>query len=173
MEGETRRLNIIQLLTNSDKPVSGTELAKAFGVSRQVIVQDIALLRAIDKNILSTNKGYVLYDPHAGLKKAKRSFVVYHTDEQIADELYTIVDYGGTVLDVVIEHEVYGQITVDLLLKKRVDVDEFVKKLNENQAKPLKELTGGNHIHTIEADSEDLLDDIEKALQKKGYLKSL
>lgn len=173
MEGETRRLNIIQLLSKSDKPVSGTELAKTFGVSRQVIVQDIALLRAIDKNILSTNKGYVLYDPQAGLTKAKRSFAVYHTDAQIADELYTMVDYGGTVLDVVVEHEVYGQLTADLLLKKRVDVDEFVRKLQTNQAKPLKELTGGHHIHTVEADSEDILDGIESALRKKGYLKSL
>ncbi len=170
MEGETRRLNIIQLLANSAKPMSGTELAKAFGVSRQVIVQDIALLRAIDKNILSTNKGYVLYDPKAGLKNAKRSFSVCHTDEQIADELYTIVDYGGTVLDVVIEHEVYGQITVDLLLKKRVDVDEFVKKLMNNQAKPLNLLTGGNHIHTVEAEDEATLDAIQDALKKKGYL---
>ncbi len=173
MEGETRRLNIIQLLTNSEKPMSGTELARVFGVSRQVIVQDIALLRAIDKNILSTNKGYVLYDPHAGLTKAKRSYAVYHTDDQIADELYTMVDYGGTVLDVVVEHEVYGQITADLLLKKRVDVDEFVRKLKINQAKPLKELTGGYHIHTVEADSEEILDDIETALKNKGYLKSL
>lgn len=173
MEGETRRLNIVQLLANSNKPVSGTELAKTFGVSRQVIVQDIALLRAIDKNILSTNKGYILYDPKVGLQNAKRSFSVCHTDEQIADELYTIVDYGGTVLDVVIEHEVYGQITADLLLKKRVDVDEFVKKLHENQAKPLNLLTGGNHVHTVEAEDEETLDSIEEALVKKGYLKSL
>ena len=173
MEGETRRLNIIQLLASSDKPMSGTELAKTFGVSRQVIVQDIALLRAIDKNILSTNKGYVLYDPHAGLTKVKRSFAVCHDDEQIADELYTFVDYGGTVLDVVIEHEVYGQITVDLILKKRVDVDEFVKKLATHQAKTLKELTGGHHIHTVEADSEEILDNIAKALAEKGYLENL
>lgn len=171
MEGETRRLHIVQLLAKSDRPMSGTELAKAFGVSRQVIVQDIALLRAIDKNILSTNKGYVLYDPTQGLTKAKRSFAVYHTDAQIADELYTIVDYGGTILDVVVEHEVYGQITADLFLKKRVDVDEFVRKLHHNQAKPLKELTDGYHIHTVEADSERTLDDISSVLEKKGYLR--
>lgn len=170
MEGETRRLNIVQLLSTSDKPMSGTELAKAFGVSRQVIVQDIALLRAIDKNILSTNKGYVLYDPKAGLRSAKRSFSVCHEDAQIADELYTIVDYGGTVLDVVIEHEVYGQITADLFLKKRIDVDEFVKKLQSNQAKPLNLLTGGNHVHTVEAEDEATLDAIAEALKKKGYL---
>ena len=173
MEGETRRLNIIQMLSNSDRPMSGTELAKTVGLSRQVIVQEIALLRAIDKNILSTNKGYVLYNPQTGFSKAKRSFAVYHTDAQIADELYTMVDYGGTVLDVVVEHDVYGQITADLLLKKRVDVDEFVRKLHANQAKPLKELTGGYHIHTVEAESEAVLDDVEQALQKKGYLKAL
>lgn len=171
MEGETRRLHIIQMLAGSDRPVSGTEMAKCFGVSRQVIVQDIALLRAINKNILSTNKGYVLYDPEAGRCKAKRSFFVCHTQEQIAEELYTVVDHGGTVLDVVVEHEVYGQITVDLLLKKRVDVDEFVKKLNSNQAKPLNMLTGGNHIHTVEAEDEATLDAIAEALAKKGFLR--
>ena len=173
MEGETRRLHIIQFLAESDRPISGTELAKEFGVSRQVIVQDIALLRAVNKNILSTNKGYVLYNPQAGLSKAKRAFRTCHTDEQIADELYTLVDYGGTVLDVVVDHEIYGQITVDLLLKKRVDVDEFLKKLQNNQAKPLNLLTDGVHIHTVEADSEETLDAIENALIQKGYLKSL
>lgn len=173
MEGETRRWNIVQLLADSDRPMSGTELARTFGVSRQVIVQDIALLRAINKNILSTNKGYILYDPKDSLNRAKRSFTVCHSDAQIADELYTIVDYGGTVLDVVVEHEIYGQITVDLLLKKRVDVDEFVKKLQENQARPLNLLTGGHHIHTVEAEDEAALDAIAAALRAKGYLQTL
>lgn len=97
--------------------MSGTELAKELGVSRQVIVQDIALLRAVNKNILSTNKGYVLYDPSEETQKARRTIAVSHSDEQTQDELYTIVDFGGKVLDVVIEHDIYGQITVDLILK--------------------------------------------------------
>lgn len=49
MSGEERRGKIIQALKNSDKAVSATTLAKEFDVSRQVIVQDVALLRANGK----------------------------------------------------------------------------------------------------------------------------
>ena len=102
MEGQMRRDTIIKMLGEKGKPLSGTELAKELGVSRQVIVQDIALLRAVNKNILSTNKGYVLYDPSEETQKARRTIAVSHSDEQTQDELYTIVDFGGKVLDVVI-----------------------------------------------------------------------
>lgn len=170
MEGEKRRETIIEVLKNSDKPISGAELAKRAGISRQVIVQDIALLRAVNKNILSTNKGYILYDPEENASFAKTSFHVKHTDEQIRDELYTIVDLGGKVLDVVVEHSVYGQITVDLILKNRLDVDEFLNKIQTSTDQPLKALTGGTHYHTVEADNEKILHLIGKALKEKGYL---
>ena len=129
IEGDIRREKIIEIMSNQKEPVSGSDLAKKFGVSRQVIVQDIALLRATNKNILSTNKGYFLYNPGKGPQKPKRSFCVQHTTEQMQDELYTIVDYGGKVLDAVVEHDIYGQITVDLMLCNRMDVDEFMEKL--------------------------------------------
>ena len=170
MEGDKRRESIVELLKNSEKPISGTEAAKKFGVSRQIIVQDIALLRATNKNILSTNKGYILYDPEKGMKKAKRTMYVRHSDQQIQDELYTIVDFGGKVLDVVVEHTVYGEITVDLILKIRQDVDEFTDKIQAGKDQPLKTLTGGSHYHTVEADSEEILDRIQGALKEKGYL---
>ncbi len=169
MEGQMRRDTIIKMLGEKGKPLSGTELAKELGVSRQVIVQDIALLRAVNKNILSTNKGYVLYDPSEEIQKARRTIAVSHSDEQTQDELYTIVDFGGKVLDVVIEHDIYGQITVDLILKSRQDVDESIAKVAKSKAKPLKTLTGNKHFHTVEADSEQLLDIIEEKLREKGY----
>ena len=168
MEGQMRRDTIIKMLGEKGKPLSGTELAKELGVSRQVIVQDIALLRAVNKNILSTNKGYVLYDPSEETQKARRTIAVSHSDEQTQDELYTIVDFGGKVLDVVIEHDIYGQITVDLILKSRQDVDEFIAKVAKSKAKPLKTLTGNKHFHTVEADSEQLLDIIEEKLREKA-----
>ena len=168
MEGQMRRDTIIKMLGEKGKPLSGTELAKELGVSRQVIVQDIALLRAVNKNILSTNKGYVLYDPSEEIQKARRTIAVSHSDEQTQDELYTIVDFGGKVLDVVIEHDIYGQITVDLILKSRQDVDEFIAKVAKSKAKPLKTLTGNKHFHTVEADSEQLLDIIEEKLREKA-----
>jgi len=171
MEGKNRREKLISLLQQADAPVSGTDLAKYLGVSRQVIVQDIALLRAVDKNILSTNKGYVLHVPEPGNDRVKRSFAVRHTKEQIQDELYTIVDYGGKVLDVVVEHDIYGQIMVDLILCNRLDVDEFVERIETSKNRPLKVLTDGEHWHTVEADSEKVLDKIEEKLREKGYLR--
>ncbi|MBQ8279039.1 MAG: transcription repressor NadR [Roseburia sp.] len=171
MEGKNRREKLILLLQQADAPISGTDLAKQLGVSRQVIVQDIALLRAVDKNILSTNKGYVLHVPGPENDRVKRSFAVSHSKEQIQDELYTMVDYGGKVLDVVVEHDIYGQIMVDLILCNRLDVDEFVERIKNSKSRPLKVLTDGEHWHTVEADSEKILDKIEEKLKEKGYLR--
>jgi len=169
MEGDSRREKIIEMLNNAAEPLSGTALAKKLKVSRQVIVQDIALLRAYDKNILSTNKGYILYQPFGERKALRRTVSVKHTDEQMQDELYTIVDCGARMLDVVVEHEVYGQITVDLFLRSRQDVDEFIGKIKKTDAQPLKSLTNGAHFHTLEADSEDVLARVEERLKEKGY----
>ena len=171
MEGERRREQLLLLLKQKKMPISGTDLAKQLGVSRQVIVQDIALLRAINKNILSTNKGYVLYEPELAGGRVNRIFAVNHKKEQIRDELYTIVDCGGKVLDVVVEHDIYGQITVDLLLCNRLDVDEFVERIENSKSRPLHVLTDGEHWHTVEADMERVLDKIEEVLKEKGYLR--
>ncbi|MDD4564592.1 MAG: transcription repressor NadR [Eubacteriales bacterium] len=168
MTGEERRNRILKILQQSHEPVSGTELAGQLGVSRQVIVQDIALLRAVNRNIISTTKGYVLY--YQKNQKANRCFMVKHTDEQIEDELCTIVDNGGKVLDVIVIHEIYGEISAGLILKNRSDVYDFVTKIQENKTVPLKGLTGGVHLHTVEADSEEILDAIEKKLREKNYL---
>lgn len=160
----------MELLNTEKDPLSGTALARRMGVSRQVIVQDIALLRATDKNILSTNKGYVIYGKQDGNLTCKRVFAVKHTDEEMREELYSIVDAGAKVLDVIIEHEVYGQLAADLLINSRRDVDEFMAKIQRNTAKPLKELTGDMHFHTVEAESEQILDLVEEGLKEKGFL---
>ena len=169
-DGEARREQLLQILYHASQPVSGTELSGKLGVSRQVIVQDIALLRAIDKNILSTNKGYILYHQEKS-SKVRRTVKVFHSDDQITDELYTIVDEGGRVLDVFVEHEIYGQIMVDLIINNRADVNAFMEKVKKNHTKSLNELTNGVHFHTLEADSEQILDRIEIALDQKGYLR--
>ena len=156
MDGEQRRKEIIKLLETGIEPVSGASLAKRFGVSRQVIVQDIALLRATDKNILSTNKGYLIYGQQHK-SKCKRIVAVKHTDAQMRDELYALVDAGARVLDVVVEHDVYGQIAADLMIASRRDVDEFIAKIFANKAKPLKELTHDAHFHTLEAENLSLI----------------
>ncbi len=168
MEGQERREKLIKMLRQAKSPVSGTELAKILGVSRQVIVQDIALLRAVNKNILSTTKGYILY--YQEKQKVNRCFLVKHTTEQIEDELCTIVDNGGKVMDVIVTHEIYGEISTNLIMQNRKDVYDFVEKIKTKNTVPLKELTDGVHLHTVEADSEEILDKIEKALREKGYL---
>ena len=169
MDGDKRRKEIMELLNTEKDPLSGTSLAKRLGVSRQVIVQDIAL-RATNRNILSTNRGYILYGKQEDKMTCKRVVAVKHTDEQMRDELYCIVDAGAKVLDVIVEHELYGQISVDLFINSRRDVDEFMEKLLSNTARPLKELTGDIHFHTIEAESEKILDLVEEGLKEKQFL---
>lgn len=168
LEGTKRREQLIKILNELTEPVSGTELSRLLGVSRQVIVQDIALLRATDINIISTTKGYLIY--HTNSPRVKRIFKVKHTTQQIEDELCTVVDNGGKVLDVLVTHEIYGEITTALIIRNRQDVYDFVKKVQEKKIVPLKELTDGVHQHTVEADTEDTLNRIEKALKEKGYL---
>ena len=169
MDGADRRNEILRILEENDKPVSGLALSKELNVSRQVIVQDIALLRAVNKNILSTNKGYLLFDDHKS-GKVRRSVCVCPKDEEILDEFYAIVDCGGRVLDVVVEHEIYGQIMVDLIINNRQDAVSYVEKTRDRNAKPLNILTNGVHYHTIEADNEAILDRIEARLQELGFL---
>lgn len=168
MEGNERRDNLISILKDRQEPITGSELAKKLGVSRQIIVQDIALLRATDYNILSTTKGYLLYSMESS--NVKRVFRVMHNTEQIEDELCTIVDHGGKILDVLVIHELYGKIVTPLIIRNRTDVYDFVRKVKEQKIVPLKELTLGIHHHTIEADSEDTLNQIEDALRAKNYL---
>lgn len=168
MEGKERREKLLMILNDANAPIQGSELAKQLGVTRQVIVQDIALLRAVNKNILSTTKGYILYCQEP--KKVNRCFYVKHSTEQIEDELSSIVDFGGKILDVIVSHAIYGTIEADLIISNKQDVVDFVNKVNQKQTVPLKELTGGNHYHTVEADDERILDRIEAVLKEKGYL---
>ena len=170
-EGDIRRKALLDLLKTGDGPVSGSTLSGKLGVSRQVIVQDIALLRAEDKKILSTYRGYVLDRESEKKRKCIRVFCVCHSTKDTQDELQTIVDYGGHVLDVAVDHPLYGQIRADLIINNRLDVAEFVDRMNRYNAQPLKVLTGDYHYHTVTAESEKNLDFIEQELRKKGYLK--
>ncbi len=171
LTGEERRKELIRVLEQSNKAVSGTDLAKQFEVSRQVIVQDIALLRATNKKILSTNKGYILFR-NDEKTKAKRIVCVLHKDTDILKEFECIVDCGAKVLDVVVEHEIYGQVSVDLLIQNRQDALSFVEQLRNCKSKSLSCLTDGVHYHTLEADSEAMLDCAEAALKEAGFLLS-
>ena len=170
MTGDVRRTKILCKLQEADSPLSGTVLAKAFHVSRQVIVQDIALMRAENYGIVSTNKGYLLRSKKTENIQPKRVFFVKHETGQVMDEFNTILELGGKILDVAVEHELYGQICVDLLIETKADAAEFYDKLMTCGANPLKVLTDDCHYHTVAAPSERLLDLIEQDLRHKGYL---
>lgn len=170
MTGETRRSYILKLLKEQDTPLSGTALANEFHVSRQVIVQDIALMRAENHDILSTNRGYIYRREDHNPALPKRVFFVRHTDQQVLEEFMTIVELGGRILDVVVEHEIYGQIRVDLMIENSRDAREFHEKMTMSKDCPLMILTGDCHYHTVAAPSEKLLDLIEQELDNKGYL---
>ena len=156
---------------NTRTPVSGTELAKALGVSRQIIVQDIALLRARNREIISTNKGYLLFNPISN-DGAQTVVMVKHNSDQVYDEFATIVELGGRILDVSVEHELYGPIRADLLIENAQDAQDFVDRLNSCRDNPLKVLTDDCHYHTVTAPSEKLLDLIEAELRNRGFLES-
>ena len=162
MDGKIRRNKIIEILQNENEPVSGSALAKLTGVSRQVIVQDITLLRTAYP-ILATAKGYLLYPVTE--KKYRRIFCVKHTMEETRNELNTIVDLGGKVLDVMVEHDIYGEIRADLMLSCRKEVEEFCNHLEKSRSGPLNVIGCGVHYHTVEAASEEVLEEIGKALK--------
>ena len=170
MTGEERRNKILQKLQETDTPLSGAALAKAFHVSRQIIVQDIALMRAENYGILSTNKGYLLRSEKTENTQPKRVFYVKHSTDQVFDEFQTVIELGGKILDVAVEHELYGQIRVDLLIETAADAADFYEKLLNCRDNPLKVLTDNCHYHTVAAPSEKLLDLIEKELRVKGLL---
>ena len=164
MTGENRRQDIVRCL--GETPLSATNLAARYGVSRQVIVQDIALLRAEGKEIISTNRGYIL----AGKARPTRVFKARHTDEQTAEELYLIVDAGGKVEDVFVWHKVYGKICAHMGIDSRRKADEFMAKIAAGVSTPLKNITGNYHYHTVSADSEEVLSEIEQQLKSRGFL---
>lgn len=169
MNGNDRRLAILRELHTSEAPVSGSALARAVGVSRQVIVQDIALLRANGHDVIATARGYVLREGTEP-QMPTRLIKVHHTVAQLEDELDTVVDLGGVVLNVMVNHRAYGKITADLDIRSRRDVARYLSDINSGKSVPLMTVTSGYHYHRIAADTEEQLDEIESALEAKGYL---
>ena len=166
MTGSERRTEIIRQIQESAVPVSGSRLASTYEVSRQVIVQDIALIRAAGYDIISTNRGYILNTP----KTVSRVFKVQHTDDQLEEELCAIVDLGGCVENVMVNHRVYGHIEAELHINSRRKVGEFMEDIRSGKSSPLKNITSNYHYHKVTADSEDTLEMIENTLKEKKFL---
>lgn len=165
-DGQSRRKYELKLFKTADKPVSGSELSRLTGVSRQVIVQDIALLRTAGCKVVSTPRGYLL----EGLDICRREFKVQHTDARIEEELCLIVDHGGCVEDVSVNHRTYGRISAPLGIKCRRDVARFLEDIRTGKSSPLLNVTSGYHFHHVSADDEETLDEIERELERSGFL---
>ena len=166
MTGEERRTELIALLRKQGAPLSGTALAKHFHVSRQIIVGDIALLRAGGCNITATPRGYVIV-ASGGITV---QLAVCHSAAETRDELYAMVDCGCTVQDVIVEHPVYGQLTAPLQLASRYDVDQFIRSMTSSDARPLSALTEGIRLHTLSCPSDDALAHLKENLRQMGVL---
>lgn len=171
MNAEERRKRILQLLQEAQAPLSGTALAKLLGVSRQIVVQDMALLRAkTEEEIISTYQGYVL---HRQAQRCSRVFKVRHGTERTLEELQQIVDLSGRVEDVFVYHRVYGVVRGQLKIGSRKDADDFMKRLEDSCSAPLMLITDDYHYHTVTAEDEASLDLIEARLKELGFLAPL
>lgn len=168
-DGNTRRNILLSLLRQSDFPISGAELAKQLNVSRQVIVQDIALLRANQILVVSTHTGYLLQES----QKYQRVFKVIHTEQDVPTELSIIVDHGGEVKDVFIYHKVYDIVRADLHIRSRRDIKNYLEQLKSGSSSLLMKVTNGYHYHTVEAENEEILDEIQQQLSEAGFLAKL
>ena len=169
MDTIKRRKELENILAASEIPIKGSHLASKLSVSRQVIVQDIAILRAKGLNIFATPQGYIMYKDNK--KLIKTISCKNHKDiGEIGDELRIIVDMGGKIIDVIVEHPIYGEIKGMLNISSKKDIDEFVYKLKETKSSGLSSLTNGIHIHTIEVKDEETFNEIIKNLKDKNIL---
>ncbi len=165
MHSDERRRAIAEILRASDGPISASALAERFSVSRQIVVGDIALLRSAGEEILATPRGYVTPNEAHGLV---RRVAVKHTPQEMEEELNAIVDHGCTVVDVIVDHPVYGQLTGPLQISNRYEVGQFIERC-EN-AEPLSRLTDGIHLHTLSCPDEAAFARVKDALRALGVL---
>jgi Predicted small molecule binding protein (contains 3H domain) len=168
MNSKERRNLIYNKLLNIIEPHKGSKLAQEFGVTRQVIVKDIAILRAEGKNIVSTPDGYLIMRDKQIMKE--RIIAVTHDLTRIREELEIIINNNGMIRDVIVEHPLYGEIKGMLMIKSLNDIDNFMNKFTTQNAEPLSTLTGGIHLHTIAAEDEETLNNIIIELKNKKFI---
>ncbi len=166
MKAQERRKTIINILLSEDRPIPGGELSEKCGVSRQIIVQDIAVLKGQGFDILSTHNGYLVQKSPFKDRVVK----VKHSTDQTEDELSTIVELGGTVVDVFVWHKVYGKMSAPLNIFSELQIKQFIEGIRAGKSTELMNITGGYHYHTIRAEKEETLDLIAEVLSKKGYV---
>lgn len=166
MKAAERRNAIVNMLLSSTEAISGGKLSEEFGVSRQIIVQDITVLKGSGYDILSTHNGYIIQK--SPLKE--RVFKLHHTTEQTEDELNAIVALGGTVVNVFVWHKVYGKIVAPLNIFSTLHVKQFIEGVRTGKSTELMNITGGYHYHTVRAESDEILNKIDTVLKERGYI---
>lgn len=170
MKTADRRMHISEKLAGSKIPLRGGDLAAYFGVSRQVIVQDMAVLRAEGLDVVATPRGYILFRPGAREGLVKTVVTKHMGYSSMEEELRIMVEGGGRVIDVIVEHPIYGEITGKLMLSTLTDVARFMEDIRESDGEPLSSLTGGVHLHTVEVSDERTWKGILFRLREKNYL---
>jgi uncharacterized protein len=166
---EERRQQLLDIIGTARGPLSGADLGQRLGATRQTIVQDIALLRAAGKPIVATPRGYVLASS-LSLHSQRAVIAVRHDPADTEEELSILLDLGLRVLDVVVDHPIYGELRGMLMLDSREDLREWLGTIRDRNARLLSELTGGVHLHTVEAPRADLLERALAALRERGFL---
>jgi len=166
--GAKRRQRLMEWMRTQSRPVPGGVLARHFHVSRQCLVQDVAILRAAGEEILSAPQGYRL--PGAQTSAHRAILACRHAPERTEEELQILVDHGVRVLDVVVEHPLYGELRGALMLESRADVQDFLAKWRGEKATLLSSLTHGVHLHTVEAHKPEMIARAKAQLQARGIL---
>src|SRR5580658_3379615 len=152
---EARRHRILEWMQGQGAPIFGGELAKHFRISRQCLVQDMAILRASGQEILATPRGYQL--PRGTNQRHRAILACRHEPERTGEELQILVDHGVKILDVIVEHPIYGEVRASLMIESRTDVEEFLQQVIAKKATLLSSLTKGIHLHTVEASRPEMI----------------
>lgn len=169
MNSKQRREDIVARLNAASEPITATYFAKQYGVSRQTIVHDIEVIRATGVEVVSLARGYLIQNT----MRVFRIFEVKHTDEQTREELVGIIERGGEVKDVFVYHKVYGRLRAVLNVSSYTSLKRFMNEIGSGKVTLLKNLTSSNHFHTVFAEDEETLDEIEGFLNSKGFLVSV
>src|SRR5699024_78207 len=164
-----RRKAILQLLESTNEPISGKQLSQQFGVSRQIIVKDISILKSQEHIINSTSRGYVINNTPQG-KEYKRVIVCQHNNERMEEELQLIIDNGAMIDDVAIDHPVYGNIKANLMIETQNNLNKFIKAINKFEGQFLSYLTDNLNLHTISAHNKKILDKSVRYLKAHQFI---
>lgn len=172
MKAAERRELLIQRLNQATTPLKATSLAKEFGVSRQIIVGDVAILRASHHDIIATNQGYLLADKATSVddSRYRGKIVCQHSADQAIEELAIIVKHGGYVENVEVDHPYYGLIKASLQIKDKEDIQDFQNAMDNPGGTMLSSLTNGIHLHIITTPDEATFQTIKADLKAAEIL---